>query len=198
MTKAKRRGIVLGLDTRIRLESAKLRLHIAVELLRLLEAAVAEIESHHRAAARPVPRSVNVQPFEQRLVALEQLLQRAQEEALAETPRAGEEVARAALDQGQYQACLVDIVGILFAQIAEGLDADGEEFLGHAYIIAHDSMPPLDWIIPAETTVAAVWQAMRRQPTLANRYLTRWRKSFPPEGTRHYFVIFVPRDVDIE
>jgi len=123
--------IVQRVDLLVRLDSAKLCLDVLDDPIRILEAADAEVEPYYGTAARPVPRSVNVQPFEQRLVALEQLLQRADQQTLPEPPRAGEEVAGAVLDQRQQQAGLVHVIGIVLAQAAEGLDADGEELSGH-------------------------------------------------------------------
>ena len=62
------------------------RLHLA----RFLGVAAAEAQSHHRMANRPVPPVVDVEPREQRLVPLEQVLQRIQKQALPEAPRAGQ------------------------------------------------------------------------------------------------------------
>ena len=58
-------------------------MHVA----RFLEVAAAEAQAHHGMANRPVPVAVDGEPLEQRLAALEQLLQRVQEQALPEAPR---------------------------------------------------------------------------------------------------------------
>ena len=61
-------------------------------------------------AHRPVPTLVDVQSLEQRLVALEQLLQGVHEQALAETPRTGQEVVLAFVHQTAGVGRLVDVV----------------------------------------------------------------------------------------
>ena len=121
-----RRGAVAGLYRGVALQVGQLLHHVLVQGDRLLEAAAAEAQPHHRMAHRPVPALVDVQPLEQRLAALEQLLQGVHEQALAEAARARQEVARAFVHQPPYPRGLVDVVAAFLADPAEGLDADGE------------------------------------------------------------------------
>ncbi len=71
---------------------------------------------------RPVPVWVDVQAAEQRLVALEQLLQGAHQQALAEAAGTGEEVEIALLDHTPDQGGLVDVVAAPVPKAAECLD----------------------------------------------------------------------------
>ena len=89
----------------------------------------------------PVPLAVDVEPGEQCLVAFEQLLQRVQQQALAEPPRAREEVVGALLDQAPNEGGFIDVVAIRLADCAEGLDADGQLALGHGGTIGQ--LPPM-------------------------------------------------------
>ena len=66
---------------------------------------------------------VDVQTPKQRLVSLEQFLQRADQKALAEAARSGEELEIALLDHPADQGCLVDIVAALAPETAERLNA---------------------------------------------------------------------------
>ena len=59
---------------------------------RFVEVAGTEVEPHHGMGHGPVPPVVDVEALEQCLVALEQLLESIEEQALAETPGTGEEV----------------------------------------------------------------------------------------------------------
>ena len=63
-----------------------------MDLARLLDVAAAKTHARHGVAHRPVPSAVDVETFEP-------LLQRVQEQALAEAPRTREEVACAAVGQ---------------------------------------------------------------------------------------------------
>ena len=65
-----------------------------------------------------------VEPGEQFLAALEQLLQRVQEQALAEPPRAREKEVLAVAQQPECVWGLVDVIRVRLAQLAEVLDAD--------------------------------------------------------------------------
>ena len=69
---------------------------------------------------------MDVQPPEQLLVSLEQLLQRVHEQALAETPRARQEVVLASRRQPPSVGRLIDVVMAFLADLTEGLDADGQ------------------------------------------------------------------------
>ena len=77
-------------------------------------------------ADRPVPPVVDGQAAKQRLAALEQLLQRVEEQALAEPPRPRKEVAASLVRQALRVAGLVDVIAVLLPKRAEGLDADGK------------------------------------------------------------------------
>ena len=133
-----RRGGVFADHPRPALNGVQLRHQVPVQVARLLEVAVAEAEPQHGVTHRPVPASVDGQPLEQRLAALEELLQRVQEQALAEAPRAGQEVVGAFLDQPLDVGGLVDVVAALLADGAEGLDSDGQLALGiHEGSLAH-------------------------------------------------------------
>ena len=82
-------------------------------------------------ANRPVPVLVDVQPLEQGLVALEQVLAGVEEQALAEAPRPRQEVVGALVHQPPDVRGLVDVVAVFLANPAEGLDAYGESASGH-------------------------------------------------------------------
>ena len=104
----------------------QLRHRARVHVPGLAEVSGAEVEAHDGMAHRPVPAIVNVEPGEQRLVALEQLLEGVEEQALPEAPRARQEVVLALVQQPRDEARLVDVVAVLLAELAEGLQADGE------------------------------------------------------------------------
>ena len=120
------RGPVIGTETRAPLGRIELLHGVGFEMARILEVTGPEVEPHHRMAYRPVPMPVDVEPFEQGLVALEQLLQGVEEQALAEAPRAGEKVVRPAIEHAPDVRRLVDVIAVVLANLAEGLDADGE------------------------------------------------------------------------
>ena len=103
------------------------RLHLP----RFAEVAAAEAQMHHRVANGPVPPVVDVEPSEQRLVPLEQFLQRVQEQALAEAPRAGEKVVRPLREQCVHMGGLVHVVAVPLPERAERLNADGQSASGH-------------------------------------------------------------------
>ena len=119
------RGVVSG-HLRFGLGGGQLLHDARLKEARLFEIAGAEAEPQHRVADRPVVAAVDVQTVEQRLVALEQLLQCVEEQALAEAPGAREEVVGAFLDQPPDVGGLVDVVAALLTDRAEGLDADGQ------------------------------------------------------------------------
>ena len=101
------------------------------------EVAASEAQPHHRVASRPVPALMDGQAAEQRLVALVQLLERVHEQALAEPPRARQEVvfAGVVLDPAGVGG-LVDVVVAFLPDLPEGLDADGQLALSHAGILS--------------------------------------------------------------
>ena len=82
---------------------------------------------------RPVPPVVDGETLEQRLVALEQLLAGVQEQALAETPRARQEVVLSLLEQLPNVSGLVHVVAAPFPDLAEGLHADGQLASSHGH-----------------------------------------------------------------
>ena len=97
---------------------------------RLAEVSAAEVESHDGMTFGPVPAIVDVQTAEQRLITLEKLLQRVQQQALAEAPRARKEVVLALVQETDDETGLVDVVAILLAQLAEGLQPDRQPASG--------------------------------------------------------------------
>ena len=112
-------------------DAVELGHQVCVHVVRLLEVTLAEAQAHDGMAYRPVPVPMDCQSLEQRLVALEQLLAGVEEQALAEAPRAREEVVRALVEQALDESGLVDVVAPVLANAAEGLDADGESASGH-------------------------------------------------------------------
>jgi hypothetical protein len=102
-----------------------------VQLGAVLRHAAAEAQADDRKAPAPVPVRMGIQTAEQGLVALEQLGEGVEQQRLAEAARAREEVVAAALDQAQGEAGLVDVVAVVLADLAEGLDADGQALAGH-------------------------------------------------------------------
>ena len=97
-----------------------------------LEVAAAEAQPHYRVAPGPVPAVVDGQAAEQRFAALVQLLERVHEQALAEPPRARQEVVGAGvLRDPSGVGGLVDVVVAFLPNAAEGLDADGKLALLH-------------------------------------------------------------------
>ena len=133
MTKADRRSVVARLDTRRLRGIVQLRRHVLVKPARFLVAPGAEVEPQDGMARGPVPVVVNLEPLEQRLVALEQLLDRVQEQALAEAPRARQEIVLPFTDQPPEIGGLVDVVALCFPNLAEGLHADRQPASGHGH-----------------------------------------------------------------
>ena len=116
---------VFGGHARFDLGGGQLFHAARLQKTRLPEIPRAEAEPQHGVADGPVAVAVDVQPLEQRVVALEQLLQRVQKQTLAEPPRARQEVMGAFVDQPPNVGGLVDVVAVLLAHLAKGLDADG-------------------------------------------------------------------------
>ena len=129
------RGQVFGRHSQSSLGGGELLHDVGFQQAGLSEAAAAEVEPHHRVAFRPVPAVVDMEPFEQGFVALEQLLDRVQQQALAEPARARQEVVLASVEQPLDAGCLVDVVAVLLAHLAEGLHADRQSAPAHAPIL---------------------------------------------------------------
>ena len=108
---------------------------VGFQQVRIPKGAAAEAQPHHRMAFRPVVAGVDVQPREQLLAALEQLLQRVQEQALAEAPRPRQEVVCAFVEQALDVGRLVDVIAVLLPQRAEGLHADRQSAPSHRLIL---------------------------------------------------------------
>ena len=109
-------------------------------------------------ADRPVPPVVDRQTAEQRLAALEQLLQRVEEQALAETPGPREEIAAALVRQPLRVAGLVDVVAALLPKRAEGLDADGLR-------LVMAPRPPRNYAsLPRVSPIRGAWIAIAAPP----------------------------------
>ena len=135
-----RRGVMVNDDLRFLFQDLQLVHYFLVQVARFPEVATAEAEAQHGMAHRPVPPVVDGEPLEQRLVALEQLLARVQEQALAEAPRARQEIVLALVEQPPDIGGLVDVVAVALPDLAEGLDADGQFASSHGH--AHESWSP--------------------------------------------------------
>ena len=131
MTETDRRGVVAGRDTGHLRGILQLRHHVLVKPPRFLVAPGAEVQSQDWMAHGPVPVVANLQPLEQRLVSLEQLLDRVQEQALAEAPRARQEIVLPFDHQPSQIGGLVDVVALCFPDLPESLHADRQSASGH-------------------------------------------------------------------
>ena len=170
-----RPGGVFADHPRPALDGVQLRHQVPVGVARLLEVAVAEAEPQHRMTHRTVPASVDGQPLEQRLVALEELLQGVQEQALAEAPRTGQKVVGALIEQQIDVGGLVDVVAALLTEGAEGLDADGQLASGtHGHSLPH-RRPVLAVSVRARFPLAGIAPARPASPP---------RPAIPPYGDR--------------
>ena len=118
--------VVATLDWNVPLDLVELRHQVRMNAAGLGEAAVGEVEPHHRMADRPVPPVVDVETPEQLLASLEELLDRVHEEALAETPGTRQEVARTSLVEAPDPGGLVHVVAAFLPEGAEGLNPDRE------------------------------------------------------------------------
>ena len=117
--------VVLGTrQSRMPFGGGELFHEVGFQMTGLLEVAGSEAQAQHRMAHRPIPVLVDVEALEEPLVAFEQLLQRIQEQALAEAPRAGEEVVSTGVQQSPDVGGLVDVVAVVLPDLAEGLNAD--------------------------------------------------------------------------
>ena len=110
--KASRRGQVLGRHAQAPFGGGELLHHVRFEHSPLRETAAAEVEPHYGVAFRPVPAIVDMEPGELRLVALEQLLDGVQEQALTEPAGTRQEVVLAAVDQSRDVIGLVHVVAV--------------------------------------------------------------------------------------
>ena len=123
---------VAGGEAGALLDGLELRRHVLAQPVRVPEVAAAEAQPHH-GGGRPVPSVVDGEPPEQFLAALEQFLDGVQQQALAEAPGAGQEVLVSLVHQPSDPGGLVHVVAALFAELAEGLDADGQLAPGGAW-----------------------------------------------------------------
>ena len=82
-------------------------------------------------------------PLEQRLVALEQLLAGVEEQALAEAPGTRQKEMLALVEQPADIGRLIDVVAIVFADLAESLNADGQFAFVHGRILRWDYPPSI-------------------------------------------------------
>ena len=150
-------GGVVRRHARPPLHRVQLCHHAVVHGARRSEVAAAEVEPHHRMAYRPIPTVMNVQPGEQFLVALEQLLERGQEQTLPEPPRTRQEVVHAFFLQPPEARRLVHVVAVLLPQLAERLYAYRQPPPAHRGPIL--SAPP-----PTTQTIPSI-QVRRRRHT---------------------------------
>ena len=85
-----------------------------------------KIEPDDRMTPRPVPPIMDIQPPKQRFAAVVQLVERIEEQALAEAPRTRQEVILAGARHRPGVRGLIDIDIALLDDLAEGLDTDRE------------------------------------------------------------------------
>ena len=140
---ARGRAAVVGCNARLLLQVLQLECHVLVQRRGLGEAAAAEAQPYHRMPLGPIVAVVDVEPCEQRLVALEQLLQRVQKQALAEPPRPRQKVMCAPAEQPLDEGGLVHVVAVLLAQLAERLYPDRQSAPGHRAHLTPSRCSPL-------------------------------------------------------
>jgi len=112
-----------GMQVKCLFDPVQLTQYIIFQVLRRTDVS-AEAQADHRMPDRPVPVRVDVESPEQRLVALEQLLQGTDQQTLAKAAGAGEKVEPSLPDHLPDQGRLVDIVAALAPEIGERLIAD--------------------------------------------------------------------------
>ena len=134
-------------DLRFLSQDLQLVHYFLVQIARFPEVATAEAEAQHGMPHRPVPPVVDGEPLEQRLVALEQLLAGVEEQALAEAPRARQEVVLSLVEQLPNVSGLVHVVAAPLPDLAEGLHADGQLASSHGH--AHGSWSPAYIVVSA-------------------------------------------------
>ena len=122
------------------------------QVIRPLEVPAAEAQTQYWMANRPIPAAVDGKALEQRFVALEKLLASVQEQALAEAPRARQEVVFAPVQQPPDIGCLIDVVAVIFANLAEGLNADGQSAPGHGCNLSHQFKAGRFFAVPPQNT----------------------------------------------
>ena len=164
---------VLGYHAEAPFAGGELLHDVRFQHVRAGEAAAAEAQSHHRMALGPVVAGVDVQPREQFFAALEQLLQRVQEQALAESAGARQEVVGALVEQALDVGRLVDVVAVLLAQLAERLDADRQSAVRHQPILPHR--------VVAQNRGGAVVRPRNRRTAFTARF--QHRVAHNPDGT---------------
>ena len=123
------------IDLRFLSDPVKLGAGIPLETAGRVMGPAAETQMHHRVADRPVPAVVDRESLEQRLASLEEFLDGVEKKALAEASGPGEEVVAAPIHQPLDPGGLVHVVAAVLANLAEGLNADGQYALGHGDIL---------------------------------------------------------------
>ena len=126
VVEALRAGLVTQLHSGAPANAVQLRSQVDMQVARALEVPLAEAKAHDGMTDGPVPALVGAQSLEECPIALEQLLQRVQEEALAEASRPRQKVMRPLLDKPQGKSGLVDITAAVLAELAERLDPYGQ------------------------------------------------------------------------
>ena len=97
--------------------AVQLRSQVDMQEARAPDVPLAEAEAHDGMADGPVPALVGAQSLEECPTALEQLLQRVQEEALAEASRPRQKVMGPLLDKPHGKSGLVDITAVVLAEL---------------------------------------------------------------------------------
>ena len=97
-----------------------------------------KLEPHHRMARRPVPAVVGLQPCEQLPAAREQLLQRVEEQALAEASRTRQEVVLSPPPPAARRSPSCPRSSSSRSRtFAQGLDADRQNLAGHSRLLPY-------------------------------------------------------------
>ena len=121
VVEALRAGLVAQPHSGASANAVQLRSQVDMQVARAPEVPLAEAEAHDGMADGPVPALVGAQSFEECPIALEQLLQSVQEEALAEASRPRQKVMCPLLDKPHGNAGLVDVTAVVLAKRAERL-----------------------------------------------------------------------------
>ena len=104
----------------------QLQFHVLPHTVRMAVFPGSKTEPRHRMPDSPVPFAVDGKPPEQVPVALEEFLQRVDQKALPEAPRARQEVMGALLHKTQHVRRLVDVIAVPCPDVPQRLDADGQ------------------------------------------------------------------------